>query len=132
MTPSGSATSHLIMNSSPSLLTSLSALLPQLPLILVTFVGLVLSLANLQRLGRAGGFAAIGFGLLWANLLLGSYFTQQLLSGASGSGGRNEIASTMAVVSILRAGVSTVGYSLLLAAILIRRPGEAEEERPGF
>lgn len=120
------------MNSSPSLLTSLSALLPQLPLILVTFVGLVLCLANLQRLGRAGGFAAVGFGLLWANLLLGTYITQQLVSGVSGSGSRNEIASTMASLAILRAGVSTVGYALLLAAILIRRPGEVDGEQPGF
>lgn len=101
---------------------SLMVLLTMLPAMLLYILGLSLCLTRRRQLGNASTYGALGFGLLllsaalsvatqvWTFMMMGNY------ESAASLGMR------LGVMSIANTVLSLTGVTLLLAAILARRP----------
>ncbi len=114
------------MSSSSSTL-SLSLLLPQLPFIIVTFVGLVMALAQRQRLGSAAVPALLGFGLIWMNALAGAFATL-MIARLTAESGTSRTMGVMGLVSLVRTVIGVAGYACLIWAVFSGRPGGQGDE----
>lgn len=95
------------------------------PYLLVCGVGLVLCLLRRPRLGAAATYAATGFGLLMLESLLGlanhAWMIWSLHSGADSS----SITMRSSIIGGVTMLVTLTALSLLMTAILMRRPGQS-------
>ncbi|MGO1069905.1 hypothetical protein [Lysobacter sp. CA199] len=108
------------------IVSALPHLLTMIPGLLLYTLGLSLCLVRSRTLGRASTYASLGFGLLLLSSLLGAgsqvWFTWMAQQGAAAI---SSLAMRMAVLGIVNMLISLVGITLLLAAILARRPAPA-------
>jgi hypothetical protein len=104
----------------------LQYVMPQLPsiapMLLVYLVGVVLSMAHLNRLGKPAAFALVGCGMLF---LITSVFPFVQGYIATAQWPIQEMARWMGVVGIIRMLLQASAFSLLLVAIFAERSAPA-------
>ena len=87
------------------------------------FVFVLIPLFNIKRLGRAAILAAIGFLLLMVATLLDIAFSAWAVFAYDYTSSRDHYETVYWAKTALRVPVTVIGFVLLVAAILARRPG---------
>ena len=112
------------MESSEFLLSLLGPAAYALPYLLVCGVGLALCLLRRQRLGAAATYGAAGFGLLMVESLLGLANHAWMIWSLHAGGDSSGISLRSSIFGGVNMLVTLTGLSLLMTAVLMRRPGQ--------
>ncbi len=105
---------------------TLTQLAYQSPVLLVLFVGLILSVAFWDRCPVPCALTLVGTGLLLLVSVAQTIFTQYLFHA---SWGQERLASMLTAVGLVCTLIYTVGMALCLAAVFVGRSGPCESER---
>ncbi|MGH8082182.1 MAG: hypothetical protein ACREP7_16530 [Lysobacter sp.] len=96
-----------------------------LPSMALYALGLALCLNRRKSLGRASTYASLGFAFLLFNSLLNigsqTWFMWRMMNGHAPA---SELSISMSISAVVSTLFSLTGLTLLLAAILVRRPAQ--------